>query len=117
MRWTKSSSRLLGGDAQDDVAGREVCTASHEETARRDDRRRRLTAVVDRSHAFDHDAVRGHDIARGAQDRYILAARSSRETFERLIRAEMERVRLEEAEEADNDGEAPQRVEAGGSRV
>jgi glutathione-regulated potassium-efflux system ancillary protein KefC/glutathione-regulated potassium-efflux system protein KefB len=55
--------------------------------------------------------------AHGQQDRYILAARSSRETFERLIRAEMERVRLEEAEEADNDGEAPQRVEAGGSRV
>ena len=41
--------------------------ASHEEAARRYDRRCCLTPVFDRRHPLDDDAIRGHDVAGRAE--------------------------------------------------
>jgi hypothetical protein len=51
----------------------------------------------------------------GSGDGYILATRDSRATMETLLRAEMQRLSKEEAEDADNDTAAEQRrrLEAG----
>lgn len=48
-------------------------------------------------------------------ERYTMAVRDSRETMETLLRAEMQRLRKEEAQEADNDPaeESRRRLEAG----
>jgi glutathione-regulated potassium-efflux system ancillary protein KefC/glutathione-regulated potassium-efflux system protein KefB len=65
------------------------------------DRRALKAAVIFREH--DAELFRKLQPAYGQQERYIEATRASRETFERLIQAEMERLGAEEAEEADND--------------
>jgi monovalent cation:proton antiporter-2 (CPA2) family protein len=49
----------------------------------------------------------------GEEERYIMAVRDSRDTMEKLLAAEMRRLRKEEAEEADNDAAAARRLEAG----
>ncbi|WP_068877813.1 MULTISPECIES: monovalent cation:proton antiporter-2 (CPA2) family protein [unclassified Phenylobacterium] len=49
----------------------------------------------------------------GEEERYIMAVRDSRDTMEKLLAAEMRRLRKEEAEEADNDVAAARRLEAG----
>jgi glutathione-regulated potassium-efflux system ancillary protein KefC/glutathione-regulated potassium-efflux system protein KefB len=66
----------------------------------------------------DHDQKLFEKIrpAYGEEDGFVNAARASRETFERLIRAEMERLAIEDDEE-DDGAETPRRVEAGGRRV
>lgn len=65
----------------------------------------------------DHDKALFQRLAPvyGEEERYIMASRDSRETMEKLLRAEMRRLRKEEAEEADNDpaAERPRRLEAG----
>jgi glutathione-regulated potassium-efflux system ancillary protein KefC/glutathione-regulated potassium-efflux system protein KefB len=50
----------------------------------------------------------------GEEERYIMASRDSRATMEKLLRAEMQRLSKEEAEEADNDATdgSPRRIEA-----
>ncbi|HEY8615766.1 monovalent cation:proton antiporter-2 (CPA2) family protein [Phenylobacterium sp.] len=86
------------------------------------ERRALKAAVLFREH--DDTLFRKLQPAAVDDDGYVMASRASRETMERLLRAEMERVAREEAEEADNDveggggaGETPRRVEAGGRRV
>jgi glutathione-regulated potassium-efflux system ancillary protein KefC/glutathione-regulated potassium-efflux system protein KefB len=50
----------------------------------------------------------------GEEERYVMAARDSRATMEKLLTAEMRRLSKEEAEEADNDAQAEaRRAEAG----
>lgn len=49
----------------------------------------------------------------GEEERYIMAVRDSRDTMEKLLAAEMRRLRKEEAEEADNDAAEARRLEAG----
>jgi glutathione-regulated potassium-efflux system ancillary protein KefC/glutathione-regulated potassium-efflux system protein KefB len=65
----------------------------------------------------DHDAVlfRKLQPVYGQDERYIEATRASRETMEQLLRAEMDRLGDEEAQEADNDaaGEPPKQAEVG----
>jgi glutathione-regulated potassium-efflux system ancillary protein KefC/glutathione-regulated potassium-efflux system protein KefB len=54
----------------------------------------------------------------GEEERYVNASRASRETFERLIRAEMDRLAAEDDGEEDGATvETPRRVEARGERV
>ena len=50
----------------------------------------------------------------GEEERYIMATRDSRATMDKLLRAEMQRLSKEEAEEADNDpaDQPPRRLEA-----
>jgi glutathione-regulated potassium-efflux system ancillary protein KefC/glutathione-regulated potassium-efflux system protein KefB len=65
----------------------------------------------------DHDAAlfRKLQPVYGQDERYIEATRASRETMEQLLRAEMDRLGDEEAQEADNDaaGEPPKQAEVG----
>ena len=66
----RKDSVKIGGsgcDANDDVSGREMRPAPHEESASRDDWRGGLASVLDRRHAFDHDAIGGYDVAGSAQ--------------------------------------------------
>jgi glutathione-regulated potassium-efflux system ancillary protein KefC/glutathione-regulated potassium-efflux system protein KefB len=74
------------------------------------ERRALKAAVVFREH--DAELFKRLQPAHGEEDRFVLAARTSRETFEKLMRAEMERVAREEAEEADNDEADRSRLEA-----
>jgi glutathione-regulated potassium-efflux system ancillary protein KefC/glutathione-regulated potassium-efflux system protein KefB len=56
--------------------------------------------------------------AYGQDERYIQAQRASRETWEKLVRAEMEKLGQEEAEGADNDAApAAAAAQVGGSRA
>jgi glutathione-regulated potassium-efflux system ancillary protein KefC/glutathione-regulated potassium-efflux system protein KefB len=79
------------------------------------ERRALKAAVVFREH--DNKLFHRLRPAYGQDERYVQATRASRETFENLIRTEMQRITAEEAEEADNDAAAPPRLEAGGGRV
>jgi glutathione-regulated potassium-efflux system ancillary protein KefC/glutathione-regulated potassium-efflux system protein KefB len=79
--------------------------------------------LSDRRAARAVTLFREHDLALfnklapvyGEEERYAMAVRDSRETMEKLLAAEMRRLRKEEAEEADNDAatEKPRRLEAG----
>jgi len=62
----------------------------------------------------DHDKALFKRLAPvwGEEERYAMAVRDSRETMEKLLAAEMRRLRKEEAEEADNDTEDARRLEA-----
>ena len=78
--------------------------------------------LSDRRAAKAVSLFREHDLALfnklapvyGEEERYAMAVRDSRETMEKLLSAEMRRIKKEEAEEADNDGKTapPQRLEA-----
>ena len=68
----------------------------------------------------EHDNKLFHKLRpayRTADEGYVQATRASRETFENLIRTEMQRTTAEEAQEPDNDTDTPPRLEAGGGRV
>ncbi|HEX7886651.1 MAG TPA: monovalent cation:proton antiporter-2 (CPA2) family protein [Phenylobacterium sp.] len=79
--------------------------------------------LSDRRAARAVSLFREHDLALfnklapvyGEEERYAMAIRDSRDTMEKLLTAEMRRLRNEEAEEADNDPAAdkPRRLEAG----
>jgi glutathione-regulated potassium-efflux system ancillary protein KefC/glutathione-regulated potassium-efflux system protein KefB len=72
-------------------------------------------AVVFRKH--DDELFRELQKSYG-RDEYVSATRASRETWERLIRAEIAQLAEEEEKEGGRDGgEASRRVEAGGERV
>lgn len=70
--------------------------------------------LSDRRAAKAVSLFREHDLALfnklapvyGEEERYAMAVRDSRETMEKLLSAEMRRIKKEEAEEADNDGKA-----------
>jgi monovalent cation:proton antiporter-2 (CPA2) family protein len=66
----------------------------------------------------EHDAALFRELQEsyGQEDKYISASRASRETFQRLIRAEMKQL-AEEDEEAAAGRETPRRVEAGADQV
>jgi monovalent cation:proton antiporter-2 (CPA2) family protein len=66
----------------------------------------------------EHDAALFRELQQsyGQEDKYISASRASRETFQRLIRAEMKQL-AEEDEEAAAGRETPRRVEAGADQV
>jgi voltage-gated potassium channel Kch len=83
------------------------------------DRRALKAAIVFREH--DNQLFRQQQASYGqGEEQYVSAVRASRETFERLIQAEMARVaEEEESEAADGDGSptAPRRLEAEDERV
>ncbi|WP_334161098.1 monovalent cation:proton antiporter-2 (CPA2) family protein [Phenylobacterium sp.] len=79
------------------------------------ERRALKAAVVFREH--DAALFKKLQPAYGEEERYIMATRASRETFEKLIRAEMARITDEDEDETEGAGESPRRVEAGGGRV
>ena len=70
--------------------------------------------LSDRRAAKAVSLFREHDLALfnklapvyGEEERYAMAVRDSRATMEKLLSAEMRRLKKEEAEEADNDGKA-----------
>jgi len=77
--------------------------------------------LSDRRAAKAVSLFREHDLALfnklapvyGEEERYAMAVRDSRETMEKLLSAEMRRIKKEEAEEADNDSaDARRRLEA-----
>jgi monovalent cation:proton antiporter-2 (CPA2) family protein len=78
------------------------------------ERRALKAAVLFREH--DAELFRELQASYGQEDKYISASRASRETFQRLIRAEMKEL-AEEDEEAADGRETPRRVEAGADRV
>jgi glutathione-regulated potassium-efflux system ancillary protein KefC/glutathione-regulated potassium-efflux system protein KefB len=65
----------------------------------------------------DHDRRLFEKLAplAGEEERYILASRDSRETTERLLRAEISRIA--EEDDADGDGAAPRRAETDSAEV
>ena len=65
------------------------------------ERRANKAASLFREH--DHKLLMKLAPVSGEEERYIMATRDSRATMENLLRAEMQRVAAEEAEEADND--------------
>jgi voltage-gated potassium channel Kch len=67
----------------------------------------------------EHDAELFEQLrpAYGDEERFISATRASRETFQRLIQAEMAQLADEDDEDGEGDGEASRRVEAGKERV
>lgn len=77
------------------------------------ERRALKAAIVFRQH--DDELFRALQESYG-KDEYISASLASRETWERLIRAEMAQLREEEAKERDG-SQSSQRVEAGQERV
>lgn len=82
------------------------------------ERRALKAAVVFREH--DQALFKKLQPAYGEEERYIMATRASRETFEKLIRAEMARIPdddEDQAAEAAGADETPRRVEAGRGRV
>ncbi len=74
---------------------------------------RRAGRAVNLFREHDHKLFNKLAPVAGEEERYIMATRDSRATMEKLLRAEMQRMAAEEAEDADNDRPA----DTGGRRT